>query len=300
MADLFSALSNILEKIALFTRPYSCLVSVGNKADYVGILINDLVVTKLFAGQVGDVCSVTFSDGSVSAATVRHIDQVCKLAVVQTGRPSFMPPLEVVAPAIGKLAAILSLDSSNAPIMRITTISRVQLGQESPLVTLDFPSNKVDQASIVIDSFGRFIGITGGSAFGDVSVLLPSQVFRVLEFDRNLEKPLQDKGGTRSPKPDMGLATSPRAGLGVALQPIKIPEHLATLTGQFSGRLVVDVSKGSVADKAAIKQGDVLLSVNGSAITGAHAMRAALGSWDGTSPIAVKLLRNGTILTLTI
>jgi serine protease Do len=88
-----------------------------------------------------------------------------------------------------------------------------------------------------------------------------------------------------------------RGWLGLALQPITVPDVLVAQTGQTSARMVVSITRGGPAEKAGLQVGDVLLALNGTGATGAHALRAFLASERIGSSIEVKLLRDGAMLT---
>lgn len=84
-----------------------------------------------------------------------------------------------------------------------------------------------------------------------------------------------------------------RGYLGTVIQPVT-PE-LATAFGmkEASGALVSDVAPGSPADKAGVKHGDVILSLDGKKVAGPRELRLMIGSQAPGSTPALRVLRNG-------
>lgn len=87
---------------------------------------------------------------------------------------------------------------------------------------------------------------------------------------------------------------SPR--LGVEVEPLN--DQLAAFFGATDGGLLVkSVQAGSAAEKAGLKAGDVIVSVDGVKTTDAGDIRDALSKAEGKEA-AVKVLRNGKTLDL--
>jgi serine protease Do len=98
------------------------------------------------------------------------------------------------------------------------------------------------------------------------------------------------------------FAISPRPRLGIDA------EDLNGQLGKFFGApegegiLVRDVGSGSVAEKAGLKAGDVIVSLNGDRIRSVGDLRAKLGTRAGDKPATVKLgvLRNHSEISLSV
>lgn len=91
-----------------------------------------------------------------------------------------------------------------------------------------------------------------------------------------------------------------RGWLGVMIQPVT--EDLAKsfgLTGE-SGALVGDVVKGSPAEKAGIKRGDVILSFNGEKIDAANELPALVATTPAGKVSTMTVLRDGKKMDLTV
>ncbi len=91
-----------------------------------------------------------------------------------------------------------------------------------------------------------------------------------------------------------------RGWLGVMIQPVT--EDLAKsfgLTGE-AGALVGDVVKGSPAEKAGIKRGDVILTFNGEKIDTANELPALVATTPAGKSATVTVLRDGKKMDLTV
>jgi len=97
----------------------------------------------------------------------------------------------------------------------------------------------------------------------------------------------------------LGLLARPRLGIDA--------EDLSGQLGAFFGApegegiLVRDVGSGSVAEKAGLKAGDVIISVNGERIRSTGDLRSKLAAHDGDKATSVKLgvLRNKSEISVT-
>lgn len=130
------------------------------------------------------------------------------------------------------------------------------------------------------DAHGRVMGINamvgGGLAFA-----IPSHTVRrfLLEAAAS-EKPL---------------------ALGVSVLTVEIPVSLRErlVIAQPTAPLVAEVEAGSAAERAGILPGDLLLSIDGRAITAAERLPGLLARGNAQQPRTLDLVRGGERLTLT-
>ena len=89
-----------------------------------------------------------------------------------------------------------------------------------------------------------------------------------------------------------------RAKLGVRIQTIT-PEMASTLgLASAQGALVSQVDEGSPAEKAGLKQGDVIIQYNGKPVADNNQLRNAVASTTPGTAVPVQVLRNGKTETL--
>lgn len=91
-----------------------------------------------------------------------------------------------------------------------------------------------------------------------------------------------------------------RGFLGVTLQPVD--EDLAKAFGldKAEGALVAEVAKESPADKAGIKQGDIIIKYNNQPVLNIGALRNAISIMKPGSPVLLSLLRNGQSMDIRV
>jgi serine protease DegQ len=65
-----------------------------------------------------------------------------------------------------------------------------------------------------------------------------------------------------------------------------------------AGVLVSGVAKGSAADKAGLKQGDVIVSVNGQPVSSNSELQSVIGVLRIGTPVTLEIVRNGTAMAI--
>jgi serine protease Do len=97
---------------------------------------------------------------------------------------------------------------------------------------------------------------------------------------------------------DHGSVT--RGWIGVQIQPVTadIAESLGMKNAR--GALVAEPQSGSPADKAGVKSGDVIVSVNGEAVEDARNLARQIGSLSPGASVKLGIVRNGREDTLTL
>ncbi len=128
----------------------------------------------------------------------------------------------------------------------------------------------------LVDAQGRVIGINSWNFGRGVSRALP------VEVAERVAESLRAHGRIR------------RAYLGVGVQPIRLTETLGL--GQESGLLVVTVEAGGPADRAGLRQGDTLVTVDDDPLFGRlDALFAVLRALDADSTHTFGVVRAGEV-----
>jgi S1-C subfamily serine protease len=107
--------------------------------------------------------------------------------------------------------------------------------------------------------------------------------------DRVLDE-LLERGHVR--RPFIGVAVQP-----VALSASTLKQHGLT---NDTGLLILSIADASPADKAGILLGDVLLEANGQVLVRPDDLLDALSGVSSGSALALKVLRGGTIKTVSV
>lgn len=91
-----------------------------------------------------------------------------------------------------------------------------------------------------------------------------------------------------------------RGFIGVIMQPIDHELAQALALKQPGGAIIAEVTNGSPADKAGIKQGDIIQSLNNQTISNMATMRNAIALMTPGTKIKLGILRNGKAMQIPV
>lgn len=88
-----------------------------------------------------------------------------------------------------------------------------------------------------------------------------------------------------------------RGHLGVGVHGVKLPDQTAKTAGQAHGVLVYAIEPGSNAEKAGVLQGDVILAIDGAAVSSPWELATSLGGKVDVE-VTLKIVRAGAVMEL--
>ena len=93
-----------------------------------------------------------------------------------------------------------------------------------------------------------------------------------------------------------------RAYLGLAVDSVNLPRRIASAAGieSVSAAIIHQIVKNGPADRAGLREGDVLLSLDGVAVTGPGPLLKLLGADEIGRTRVAKVLRSGRLLDLPV
>jgi S1-C subfamily serine protease len=91
-----------------------------------------------------------------------------------------------------------------------------------------------------------------------------------------------------------------RGWLGIGLQPVIIPDSFHQTAGQETGLMVVGLAGGGPAEAAKVLPGDIVLDIDGAPAGRPRALTAALGPDRIGQAVALRILRAGGLLTISV
>jgi S1-C subfamily serine protease len=136
----------------------------------------------------------------------------------------------------------------------------------------------------LVDASGAVLGLNNSALSRGMPMALPAKA-----VDRVLDE-LLERGHVR--RPFIGVAVQP-----VALSASLVKQHQL---GHDAGLLIVSIADSSPADRAGIFLGDVLLEANGQTLGRPDDLLDALSGVSNDRAVTLKLLRGGTIKTISV
>lgn len=232
-------------------------------------------------------------DGARGHATLKGRDATTDIAVLAVAE-SFGTPI-AVAPAsslrVGHVALAVARTGSDGPSASMGVLSAIsgpwstwRGGRVDRYVRADLTLYPGFSGGPLVDESGACLGINTSGLTRHFPLALPPET-----VDRVVTSLLA--GGRIA-----------RGYLGVALQSVRIPESLARSLSldRSSAAIVVAVEAASPAERAGVTIGDVLLSVDGEAVTDVEDIHGMLGPDRVGKKVAVDIIRGGRKAQLAI
>jgi S1-C subfamily serine protease len=242
--------------------------------------------------QRDDEITVALHDGRTVTATLAGRDPSTDLAVLRVAEAEAPPPIASASepPRVGQL--VLALGRPGASVTAsLGIVSAVggewrtwQGGVIDRFVRLDLSVYDGFSGGPLIDAAGRVIGInTSGLARATAVTVPASTVARVAGQ-------LLSRGHVA------------RGWLGIATQPVRLPPALrrSVAADAEAGLVVVNVEPGSPADRGGLQIGDILLALDGRALSDPGDVLAALGGDRIGQAVSLRVARGGRAETLSV
>ncbi len=275
--ELQSAITAVAERVG------PAIVGIGSRQRGSGVVIGEGRVLTNAHNIRGDEVTVTFADGRSTRGKLAGIDVDGDLAVVsvETGSAGGVEWADGGAVSIGAL--VFGAAAANGSGTRITlgTVSAVSRAFRGPggrriagSVEHTAPLAPGSSGGALLDTQGRFVGLNTNRVGEGFYLALPA--------DAALRDRIDALGRGESPS---------RQRLGVAVAPSHVARRLRRSVGlpERDGLLVRGVEDGSLAAKAGILEGDLIVEVAGRSIDDADALVEALASAE--IPFEVKVVR---------
>jgi S1-C subfamily serine protease len=236
-----------------------------------------------------DDLEVGLASGETVAAEVAGRDPSTDLAVLKVKGSGLAPPeWRDAPPDVGELLLVVTRPG-RWPKANLGLVSRLgdawhtaSGGRLDRWVELDVGLHPGFSGGLVLGLEGCALGLaTAGLARGTPLAVPASTLRRVVSS-------ILTHGGVR------------RGYLGVISLPVRLPPALARDSGQGSGLLLTSVEEGSPADRAALQIGDVLLQVDGRALSQAGDLLSSLEEERIGQTALVQLARGGIVQQLEV
>jgi S1-C subfamily serine protease len=238
-----------------------------------------------------DSIKIGLPDGSEVGGSVVGRDPATDLAILRIASGSLTPAKAAAGePRTGSLALVVGRPGAepNASLGLITGLAgpaRTRRGgMLERFIQVDAVMYPGFSGGPLVDADGAVLGmITSGLGFGGPAVAIP------WALASQLAETIGKHGKV------------PRGYLGVGSQPVSLSPQAKEVTGgQERGLLVVQVAEGGPAAAAGFLQGDILVRLDGSAVTNADDLQGLLGPNRVGSSVNASVVRGGELRDLSL
>jgi S1-C subfamily serine protease len=258
---------------------------------------NGVVVTADHTIRREEEIRVTLPDGRSAAAELAGRDPGTDLAVLKVeladapiARPSASDSIKT-----GNLALAIGRSEQTGVSAAMGVVSNVsgpwhtwRGGKLDSFLRLDIGLYPGVSGAAVVDAEGKLIGVATAGLSRTSLLAIPAAT-----IDRVTDELLRQ-------------GHIARGYLGVGLQPIPLPEHLRTKLKSAEGGLakggliVLSVEPDGPAGQAGVLIGDVLVTLDGTSVTGTDDVQEFLSGDRVGKPLTASLLRGGDLIERTI
>ncbi len=248
-----------------------------------GIVVADGLVLASARGARGGEVVVSFSDGRRERADVRGVDEDAGLAALAVATGSAAPlPWSPDAGAAGIGTPVIALANPGGRGLRATlghvAADQAVAGPRGGPGGLEHtaPLPRGSAGSALVDLDGRLLGVNVARMGDGLSLALPA-------------------GPALRERVDALARGEGRAGrrLGVALAPPGMARRLRRAVGlpEVDGLLVRSVEAGAPAERAGLREGDLIVAAGGRPVARAGELRAALEAAPAGAPLELTIVR---------
>jgi len=261
----------------------------GSGAGSASVLTPDgFLLTSAHVVDGAQTAEATFTDGSEVVADVIGRDPLSDLAVLRAHGD--VPPPVTLGDAsqlrFGQLVVALGNPLGLAGSVTAGIVSA--LGRSLPtkagrvvdeVIQTDAALNPGNSGGVLADSRGRMIGVNTAVAGIGLGLAVP-----INDTTRGLIATLMRHGRVR------------RAWLGIAGGQAPLPPALAAKVGRRAGLRVAQVLEGSPAERAGLRRGDIVLTVDGQRIDTSTAVQRLMVEHAIGRRLEITVWRNGALV----
>lgn len=266
-----SSLSSALADVVARTAPSIVSVRSHRFRSTGFVWKSGLIVTadEALADEGG--VEIGLPDGRTSAATVAGRDHTTDIALLRADIASTPVQLAAIVPPLGALAVVVATnrDTPSAALGMVSASGKswrsLRGGEIDARIELDVRLRDSQQGGLALDASGQ--------AFG-MAVLGPRRVLVIpMATIERVASQLEARGRIAG------------GYLGLGLQPVRLDDGV--------GAMVMNVDKTGPSAAAGIRQGDVIVAVNGQKLSGVRALSRTLGPSSVGAVIDLAVRRGG-------
>ncbi len=292
--NTLNALSHDLAHVVEQVSPSVVAVNARRRLSSSGVYWRDgIIVTGAHTIRRTDEISVILANSQSVVTTLAGVDPSTDLAVLKIDNPELSPPLfgDAAQLKVGHVVLAVGRGAQrglNATLGIVGVLSGSwrtwRGGLIDQFIGLDLVLHPGAAGGPLTDSHGRVLGINTLGLSRSMALTIPvSTVNRVVTH-------LLEKG-------HMGLGY-----LGLGMRPIPLPENLkSTLNlSADSGLIVVTVEPDGPGSKAGVLFGDVIVALEGTAVSNIRDLQAFLEPESVGKTIPVSIIRGGKPIEINV
>jgi len=292
--NMLNALSHDLAHVVEQVSPSVVAVNARRRLSSSGVYWRDgIIVTASHTIRRTDEISVILANSQSVVTTLAGVDPSTDLAVLKIDNPELSPPLfgDAAQLKVGHVVLAVGRGAQrglNATLGIVGVLSGSwrtwRGGLIDQFIGLDLVLHPGAAGGPLTDSHGRVLGINTLGLSRSMALTIPvSTVNRVVTH-------LLEKG-------HMGLGY-----LGLGMRPIPLPENLkSTLNlSADSGLIVVTVEPDGPGSKAGVLFGDVIVALEGTAVSNIRDLQAFLEPESVGKTIPVSIIRGGKPIEINV
>lgn len=285
LTQISNQIADLVERIAP-----SVVQVQGHRRPASGVVYSqDVVLTTARAIGREEHPRVRRPGGDVLEATLAGFDPATRLVVLKVpglNGPALAPGADA---RVGQIAVAVARSWSNAVTATAGLVSVIG----GPLATgprreipqvfrTSAPMHEGFAGGAFVGADGRLLGVATAASIRGLGVVIPAAIAWATAAD------LLERG------------TLKRGYLGIAAQTVRIPERQKPQAAQEEAVLVVGIKDGTPAADAGLLVGDVLLSLDGRALSSSEDLFDLLSGERIGRPMALRILRGGSATELTV
>ena len=230
---------------------------------------------------------VTLPDGKTYPAKVLGRDPASDLALLKVdGAALTAPEFVETGVKVGHLVfAVGRPDGVQATLGSVVTVGgavHTRRRHFSAYIQTDVTMYPGFSGGPLVDASGRILGLNSSALVRGASLAIPVSAARAIADALRRDGRVQ------------------HGYLGIGTQPVELTDPLAAKLEQPTGLMIISVEKDSPAQKGGLLQGDVLVDLNGEAITDIYDLQATLGPETVGQTIPAKVVRGGELKNLKV
>lgn len=262
-----------------------------------GVIVSSdgVVLTNNHVVENGENIRVQTSDGREYAADVLGTDPATDLAVLKLkGKVSNLTPIAVGDSESLRLGEVVLAIGNPFGVGQTVTMGIVSAKGRADVGIVDYENFiQTDAAINPGNSGGALVNMRGELVGINTAILSRSGGYQGIGFA------IPSKMASRVKDSIVATGKVVRGFLGVGIQPVNAELASALGLSDTRGVLISDVQPGGPADKAGLKQGDVVREIDGTTIRTVGELRNTVAAAGANQSIALRIERDGVSQTLT-